>query len=142
MRLPLLLCVQTACLQRLLQHFTDAGFEVLWLDGSRIEDKRSFFAGVREQLPLDPPLRSEDRWDALFDSLWGGLGELEKPRVALVWTHCHRMLRRGLPDLLTAVDGLLALARDAARAGDGPAEVRIVLVGEGDNFRELADYHL
>ncbi|MFH8394643.1 barstar family protein [Streptomyces sp. NPDC018036] len=49
-------------------------------------DKEAFFEAVRETLPLDPPLgTSRMMWDALSDSVWGGLHALKLPRVVIVW---------------------------------------------------------
>ena len=38
-----------------------------------IKDRRTFFDGVRQVLPLDPPVVGHHSWDALSDSLWSGL---------------------------------------------------------------------
>ncbi|WP_432116277.1 barstar family protein [Streptomyces sp. S1] len=49
-------------------------------------DKEAFFRAVRESLPLDPPLSvTRHVWDALADSLWNGLHDLDAPRVVVVW---------------------------------------------------------
>lgn len=49
-------------------------------------DEEAFFRAVRETLPLDPPLgTSRMVWDALSDSLWGGLHALQSPRAVIVW---------------------------------------------------------
>ncbi|MGK5543426.1 hypothetical protein ACSNOH_01600 [Streptomyces sp. URMC 127] len=53
--------------------------------GGRTEEE-AFFEAVRGTLPLDPPLGTFRRaWDALSDSVWGGLHALETPRVVIVW---------------------------------------------------------
>ena len=47
-------------------------FHVLVLDGSNITDPATLFSQIARDLPEDPPdVRSS--WDALNDSLWGGL---------------------------------------------------------------------
>lgn len=46
----------------------------------------AFFDAVRATLSLDPPLASNYSWDALSDSMFGGLDELGADRVLLVWT--------------------------------------------------------
>ncbi|MFJ7126897.1 barstar family protein [Streptomyces sp. NPDC098101] len=49
-------------------------------------DKEAFFRAVRETLPLDPPLSTTRHvWDALADSLWNGLHDLDVPHAVVVW---------------------------------------------------------
>ncbi|MEU2237105.1 barstar family protein [Streptomyces vietnamensis] len=61
------------------------GVPVFTLSTAGRTDKEAFFGAVRETLPLDPPLGPLDVWDALSDSVWGGLHALETPRVVVVW---------------------------------------------------------
>jgi hypothetical protein len=44
-----------------------------------------FFDAIRSTCPLDPPLCSNRRWDALADSMWSGLNELEQEKIAIFW---------------------------------------------------------
>jgi hypothetical protein len=44
-----------------------------------------FFDAVRRTLPLNPPIMSSRSWDALTDSLWQGIYELNRPRVVILW---------------------------------------------------------
>lgn len=41
--------------------------------------------------PLAPPLHSNRSWDALADSLWSGLDELEDEKIAIFWPNSDRM---------------------------------------------------
>ena len=59
-----------------------------------IDSKDQFFDAVVATFPLDPPLRrASDVWEALDDSLWGGLDSLPETQVAILW-----------PDALTLAD--------------------------------------
>lgn len=63
----------------------------------------SYFNAVRAQLPLDPVLVSNRSWDALIDSVSGGMLAAKGNRFVVVW-----------PDLMTwsdptAVDALRAI---------------------------------
>ncbi|MEM9067995.1 MAG: barstar family protein [Myxococcota bacterium] len=49
------------------------------------QTKGEFFDEVKRLFDLDPPLVGWDSWDALSDSLWGGLDRMEAPLVALIW---------------------------------------------------------
>ncbi|MCX3287233.1 barstar family protein [Streptomyces sp. NEAU-H22] len=61
------------------------GVPVFTLSTAGRTDKEAFFGAVRRTLPLDPPLGPRMVWDALSDSVWGGLHELRSPRVVIVW---------------------------------------------------------
>ena len=64
---------------------TREGAAVLALpDG--IASKPDFFDAARSLFPLDPPLvRGEDSWDALTDSLRGGLLGVDAEWIVIVW---------------------------------------------------------
>ena len=49
-------------------------------------DRDAFFDAVRTTLPLDPPLQSSRSWDALADSLWEGLSNLDDRPIAVFWS--------------------------------------------------------
>ncbi|MFE5589199.1 hypothetical protein [Streptomyces sp. NPDC056549] len=61
------------------------GVPVFTLATAGRTDHEAFSRAVREALPLDPPLASGMVWDALSDSIWGGLHELKSPRVVIIW---------------------------------------------------------
>jgi hypothetical protein len=50
-----------------------------------ITSKSAFFDAVRHTLPTSPPLLSTRSWDALSDSLWQGLLDIEAPRIMILW---------------------------------------------------------
>ena len=47
--------------------------------------REAFFDAVRATLPLDPPLQSSRSWDALSDSLWEGLLQLDVNGIVIAW---------------------------------------------------------
>ena len=49
-------------------------------------DRDAFFDAVRSTFPLDPPLQSSRSWDALADSLWEGLSNLDDRAIAVFWS--------------------------------------------------------
>ncbi|MGW6286356.1 barstar family protein [Streptomyces sp. NPDC055107] len=61
------------------------GLPVFTLRTAGRTDKEAFFAAVQGALPLDPVLGPRMAWDALSDSVWGGLHELKSPHVVIVW---------------------------------------------------------
>lgn len=70
----------------------------------KISSKDEFFDGVRNTLPLDPPLHSNRSWDALADSLWSGLDELEDENIVIVWRDTKCMETQSPEDFSIAID--------------------------------------
>jgi hypothetical protein len=54
-------------------------------------DGWAFIRAVKSTIPLDPPLLSDDNWNALSDSLWDGLYESGNDRIAIVWPGSQAM---------------------------------------------------
>lgn len=98
-----------------------AGWRVFVLPRG-ILDQATFFAAVRETLPLDPPVRTDRSWDALADSLWEGLHRLDGNKIAIIWPDAARMASSdpGAFDTATAVlaDTAHLLADDDATLGN------------------------
>jgi barstar (barnase inhibitor) len=73
--------------------------------------KAEFVAAVQESLPLDPPIH-RGVWDALADSLWEGLHQPNRDRIAIVWPYSER-LRDGDPN---AYDIAMLILEDLVRS--------------------------
>jgi hypothetical protein len=74
----------------------------------------AFFDAVRATLPLDPPLKSNRSWDALSDSLFGGLDELGADRVLLMWTDAAKMVAAAFDEADIALEVLADVAATLA----------------------------
>ena len=70
-------------LEKIAEERRQEGWRIFRLP-SNIWTKASFFNAVRRTLPLDPPLHSNRVWDALSDSFWSGLDELDDERIVIV----------------------------------------------------------
>lgn len=79
-------------IDKLKEYLIQQGFEIYELNGKKINDAKSFFKAIINILPLDPPLSESVNYDAFVDSVWGGLDELGKERVALIWNNSDNML--------------------------------------------------
>ena len=55
--------------------------------------KDGFCSAVVENLPLDPPYNADygHNWDALDDSLWGGMDSLSEDRILIIWNFAGKM---------------------------------------------------
>jgi len=51
---------------------------------SDIKGRNDFFWAIRDRFPLDPPIESNHSWDALEDSIFGGLSELETNQLIIL----------------------------------------------------------
>ncbi|MFF0434182.1 barstar family protein [Streptomyces sp. NPDC004327] len=89
------------------------GVPVFTLSTAGRTDQEAFFGAVRESLPLDPPLGPRMVWDALSDSLWGGLHELKSPRAVIVWPDA-RPVAGAEGDFWIALDVLRDVAESLA----------------------------
>lgn len=106
------------------------GWTLFELDGSEIVDCKSFFDRAREILPMAPPLLGSHSWDALSDSVWGGLYELDTKKLLVVWRDANQMASRARSDYDIAIEILNDLARDMGSAkdtGGKPKRVCIIL---------------
>ncbi|MCX5395334.1 barstar family protein [Streptomyces sp. NBC_00094] len=94
------------------------GVPVFTLATAGRTDKEAFFGAVREALPLDPSLGTFRMvWDALSDSVWGGLHELKSPRVVIVWPDA-RPVAGAEGDFWIALSILRDVAASLAEARD------------------------
>ena len=106
------------------------GWTVFELPGTEISDHSSFFDAVRRSLPLSPPLLGDASWDALSDSIWGGLDELEADRIAIVWRETRQLMEGDRSAYEVAVEVLQGISDTIAdpefTAGE-PKQVVVVL---------------
>src|SRR3569623_1566030 len=103
-----------------------AGYVSLALPEDRIVAKPSFIDAIRVAIPLVPPLECADNWDALRDSLWGGLFVHPASRIAIVWPNARAMEASAQADFEIAIDVLADIAITLAEArftNDKPKEV-------------------
>ncbi|MGW0859494.1 barstar family protein [Streptomyces sp. NPDC002690] len=92
------------------------GVPVFTLSTGGRTDKGAFFEAVREALPLDPPLGTfREVWEALSDSVRGGLHALKTPRVVIVRPDA-RPVAETEGDFRMALDVLRGLVADLAEA--------------------------
>ncbi|MFE2877154.1 hypothetical protein ACFXG6_22440 [Streptomyces roseus] len=106
------------------------GALVLTLSTGGLDNRERVFDGLRRDLPMDPPNHSSYSWEALSDSLFGGLWALEASHVVVVWRDAlqHESLDVGVPS-----EVLLTLEEVAEQLGDpqvtrGPTKILSVLV--------------
>jgi Barstar (barnase inhibitor) len=98
-----------------------------------IRTKSAFFDAVVAAFPLDPPLRGvNDVWDALFDSLGGGLLDVPAPRIAILWPDAYRLMRFHPREYETAVFFLSHLPEQLSHGEwteDGSPKEALVFLG-------------
>ncbi|WKU02996.1 barstar family protein [Micromonospora sp. HUAS LYJ1] len=95
-------------------------------------DHGAFFDAVRTTLPLDPPLIGKCSWDALSDSLFGGLYALGAKRVLLIWMDAPEMAavdQSGINIALEVLADVVAMLADPRYAQDRLCSVTVLLSG-------------
>lgn len=65
--------------------------------------RADFFDAVRASLPLDPPQIGKS-WDALSDSMWEGIYEVDASIVLITWTGAADLQRASPEDYDIAMD--------------------------------------
>lgn len=93
--------------------FEKAGWTVLTLS-TPIEDRAGLFAAIRKNVPLDPVLASNSNWDALSDSLWGGLDSHSANRFVLIWPNAGLLAERCPRSFATAIEVFTGVAETLA----------------------------
>jgi len=96
-----------------------------------IGDGVSFFDACRATFPLDPPLYDGSRsWDALADSLCGGLDQLEVRRLVILWPAARAMETAASKDFEIALSVFEQVAGNLAdeRPSVGKPKQLMVLV--------------
>jgi hypothetical protein len=76
--------------ERIADECRQSGWRVFCLP-TGIASKDGFFDAIRSACPLDPPLYSNRSWDALADSLWSGLDEVEDEKIIILWKNADCM---------------------------------------------------
>jgi hypothetical protein len=94
-----------------------------------LHDGESFLAALRQLIPLDPPINSFKKQDALSDSISGGLYTMGPGPVAIVWPEPETMRRDSPNDFATAVD-LLGWSTMIGGTSGAPTQVLFILGGE------------
>lgn len=98
---------------------------------SHIASKDQFFDGMRATFPLDPPLHGYHGWDALADSLWSGLDELQEQDIVIVWRDSRYMQMQAVEDFAIALDILHDLPgtlADVALTAGQPKQLLVLQV--------------
>ena len=94
---------------------------------SGIGDQESFFEAVKAVIPLDPPLIGNRSWDALSDSLWGGLDGIDTKRIAIVWPQVDLAAPYELEIALSIFEELIYSLGDAEATNGSPKEVCVLI---------------
>ncbi|MEV0990806.1 hypothetical protein [Streptomyces sp. NPDC049949] len=121
--------IQVEQARQILADAIAAGIPHFVFDTRGREDRESIFREIRNSIPLDPPLASSGSWDALSDSLFGGLYETSGEFVTVVWMNAG--WREGVAgDLLTTFqifEEVVALLQDERATAGKPKRVLVYI---------------
>lgn len=96
------------------------------------QTQKGLFESVRRSLPQDPPLgRYRDVWEALDDSVWGGLAEAHPAggEAVVYWRDAFRMRSadRAAYDLFVEIFGNIAESLGNPRYNPAPLRLLVLL---------------
>ena len=103
----------------------DQGIRTYLLQG--VVDRDTFFYAIRANFPLDPPLVSNRSWDALKDSLSGGLINPPDRRVLILWPGTTAMPTQDREIALAILRQVAAERANPAYAHGQTTEVTILV---------------
>ncbi len=119
-----LACIAANQVHELAEALRQESYRIFVLAG--IDSTRSFFDAVRRTIPLDPPLHGANLvWDALVDSVSGGLWDVLEKSIAIIWLDADLLLRVDAEGFRNAVTSLYWVATMGI-----PRPVRVVLGGD------------
>ena len=103
------------------------GWLVIFLS-EEIASKDQFFDVIRVNCPLDPPLQSNRSWDALADSLWSGLDEVDNDKIVIFWPDSERMIAAESDTSVIATDIFADLCVSLADPSVTASRAKMLLV--------------
>lgn len=125
-------------IKELVKYLEQEHFAIYELDGTGINDIKTFFKTIINVLPLDPPLSGNVNYDAFVDSVWGGFDTLGRERVALVWTDSENMLYSDYNNFIKISELFYDLEKSLKTTEFGLEKTIIFLVfmiGKGEKFK-------
>ncbi|RQZ42279.1 hypothetical protein DIE16_02635 [Burkholderia sp. Bp9090] len=127
LRKPGLYVVDSSEAERIAEECRRSGWLVMCLP-DEVASKDQFFDAIRSACPLDPPLHSNRSWDALSDSMWSGLDEVEEGEVAIFWPNSDRMKIAEPESFAIATDILVDLCISLAAPSVTASRTKTLLV--------------
>lgn len=116
-------CIAVADLERLKaeRQLAKKHYVLRTANGRIADTKERFFEAVNLSLPLDPfyPPGIAHSWDALDDSLFGGLLGLEAPEADIIWPFANDV---GIAFLVTGVKFFKNVADSVRNRDFGPQD--------------------
>ena len=94
----------------------------------KASDRSSFFDAVRAAMPLDPPVYGSNNWNALSDSILGGIEQIVNDTIVIVWTdsvHYRRVDSEGFDIAIEVLRNVVNLLDDWTVTNGEPKKVFI-----------------
>jgi hypothetical protein len=120
--------VNTAELESAVVEASTTGAPVFALSTGGSSTRADFFDAVRASLPLDPPLIGSKSWDALSDSIWGGIDGIDAPVLLITWTGAADLRRTAPEEFAVAMSVLRNLSASLGKWEDTDGEPKQVCV--------------
>ncbi|WP_344908061.1 barstar family protein [Actinomadura meridiana] len=118
--------IDTVDAEEVAQVANQAGCVLYQISMAGRSGRESFFAAIKDALPLDPPISGARSWEALADSLWEGIHQKNHRCAVILWSDATTMAEESPRDFAAAVDVLTDVARllgDPDAAAGRPTDV-------------------
>jgi hypothetical protein len=107
---------EPATLDSIREEATRCHARVLYVDTRGMCSREAVVRALGDGIPMDPPITSGRIWDAVEDSLWGGLFGLEEDKIVILLTGSASFAHDEPNEFATMLDVLRCVARELADA--------------------------
>lgn len=123
----------TQDLKKIIEALLSNGWIIFFLRGKIIFDRNSFFNAIKATLPLDPPIVGSHSWDALSDSIWGGIDSIVENKIVIIWENTEVMQIHANEDYNIAIELLddIAKSLNNDKATDGETKQVGIIIYNG-----------
>src|SRR5688572_13615301 len=125
-------------LKPLVNVLTEYGFSVFVIDGSEINDSKSFFRNAKKV--FDFPDYFGQNWDA-WDECLGDFKLSLTGQIAIVWKDADKTFMSDAKVFIQAVIDLYNMALSAGSVSNSqPHQVELFLIGNMEGFKNALDF--
>ena len=137
---PWLQCITVADLARLKaeQGLAKTRYTLQTSTGVIVNTKERFFEAANQSLPLDPP-RVRQNWDALEDSLFGGVLGRPDRSVDILWPFANDVAR---VFLVVGVKFFKSVTEAVEDHFEYPTRMRLLLICSNESSKQRLDAEL
>lgn len=127
-------------LESVIDYCNNKKYRIFFIDGTQVITLADFFYWIKTTMPQDPPLSGRINFDALVDSLWGGLESSGESKIAVIWIDVNKFMdcEDNRFDLLCeCFEELSTTLRLESYGVEQPVMLNVILLGQGEEFHSF-----